>query len=84
MIWLLNLYLYFMYLQNPAVYQELVASGMPCWQQTSTAHLPLNGPGITGNIQPACWYDPNNTNDGHLRTLVVMGPLDAPADRKER
>lgn len=70
MIWFLNLYLYIMYLTNPSAYQQLVAGGATCWTQTSTDQLPLMGQGIGGNIQPVCWYDASNTNNGHLATAT--------------
>jgi hypothetical protein len=84
MIWLLNLYLYFMFLQNAPVYQQLVAGGMPCWVQTSTAHLPVGDEGIGGAAQPVCWYDPSNTNDGRLHVAATRGSVDTPIMRKGR
>jgi hypothetical protein len=85
MVWLFNLYLYFMYVQNPAAYQELVAGGMSCWVQSSTANLPVGeGAGIGGLVQPACWYDPSNTNDGRLKTAPVKEPVSRPGVRMGR
>jgi hypothetical protein len=76
--------LYFVYIQNPSLYQQLVVGGQPCWVQTSTAHLPIDGSGLGSSAQPVCWYDPSNTNDGSLATASVRRSADGPVVRKER
>jgi hypothetical protein len=54
--WSFNLFLYFEFASNPTGYAEFVADGSPCYAWV--------GGGEPDSAQPACFYDPTNTNSG--------------------
>jgi hypothetical protein len=53
-VWVLNSFLFFMWLFNQPVYQQMKAAGEPCY-----AVLPGTLP---DSPQPECFYDPTNFN----------------------
>jgi hypothetical protein len=65
--WLFNIWLYLMFTLNPPVYEALKAQGAACFVQVDTSFIPITGLGIGGDVQPDCWYDPSNLNDGHAK-----------------
>jgi len=62
LVWIVNGILWWMFTFNPPVYHQMVEAGASCWYQIPAP------PGLPfppeSNIQPACWYDPSNTNSG--------------------
>lgn len=65
MIWFFNTLLYILFMMQPLLYHQSVAAGAPCWIQADGSQLPVMGLGDRGTIQPGCFYDPSNRNDGH-------------------
>jgi len=66
-IWAVGFELWFAWIAGTvsgdmSFYHQLVASGLPCMVQVSSQDLPFMGLGIVSQVQPACIYDPNNTN----------------------
>jgi len=56
--WYFNQMLYFWFIGNPGAYASAVASGSPCYAWI--------GGGAPNTTQPACYYDPSNTNPGYI------------------
>ena len=54
-MWVLNIFLFLNFIFNPDGYKELVAAGEPCWGYVAAL-------GSDQSPQPACPYDPSNTN----------------------
>jgi hypothetical protein len=51
-MWVFNVFLYMMFLSNPAVYQEFKDSGSPCYvYRSDSGEDPATG-------APPCFYDP--------------------------
>jgi hypothetical protein len=86
MVWYFNVLLWcfwVLWTANPVAnpqYPALVAEGWPCWVQATPA-IGVPNAQAPGMPQPACWYDPSNTNSGTVGRLpesmsepVAMGP----------
>lgn len=53
-MWVLNVFLLLCFLFNRPVYEEFKAAGVPCYGYYSWS--------VPSDPQPACFYDPSNTN----------------------
>ena len=58
-MWFFNVFLYLLFLFAPQYYQAFKDNGAPCysWHAMTGAETP--------SAQPACFYDPSNTNPGY-------------------
>lgn len=73
-VWMPNIELQRAFTDSPALYQQMVAEGQPCMVQISSENLPFYGLGLVSATQPACPYDPSNTNLD-LHAVMVREPF---------